>query len=37
VGRAAELARLHARLASAIDGKRQLVFVTGEPGSARPP
>ena len=32
VGRAAELARLHARLASAIDGQRQLVFVTGEPG-----
>jgi DNA-binding winged helix-turn-helix (wHTH) protein/predicted ATPase len=32
VGRVAELARLHARLASAIDGQRQLVFVTGEPG-----
>ena len=32
VGRAAELARLHAQLASAIDGQRQLVFVTGEPG-----
>ena len=32
VGREAELARLHARLASASNGRRQLVFVTGEPG-----
>jgi predicted ATPase/DNA-binding winged helix-turn-helix (wHTH) protein len=32
VGRAAELARLHAHLATAMDGRRQLVFVTGEPG-----
>jgi DNA-binding winged helix-turn-helix (wHTH) protein/predicted ATPase len=32
VGREAELARLHARLAQALDGQRQLVFVTGEPG-----
>ena len=32
VGREAELARLHARLARALGGQRQLVFVTGEPG-----
>ena len=32
VGREAELARLRARLAQALDGQRQLVFVTGEPG-----
>jgi predicted ATPase/DNA-binding winged helix-turn-helix (wHTH) protein len=32
VGREAELARLHARLAGALSGQRQLVFVTGEPG-----
>ena len=32
VGREAPLARLHARLASALGGQRQLVFVTGEPG-----
>src|SRR5262245_10671301 len=32
VGREAELARLHARLAAALSGQRQLVFVTGEPG-----
>ena len=32
VGREAERARLHARLARALDGQRQLVFVTGEPG-----
>jgi len=32
VGREAELARLHARLGSALSGQRQLVFVTGEPG-----
>jgi hypothetical protein len=32
VWRDAELARLHARLALAMKGRRQLVFVTGEPG-----
>jgi DNA-binding winged helix-turn-helix (wHTH) protein/predicted ATPase len=32
VAREAELARLHDRLALALDGRRQLVFVTGEPG-----
>jgi predicted ATPase len=32
VGREAELARLHARLAGALSGRRQVVFVTGEPG-----
>src|SRR5215813_1203289 len=32
VGREAELARLHARLTSTLNGQRQLVFVTGEPG-----
>jgi DNA-binding winged helix-turn-helix (wHTH) protein/predicted ATPase len=32
VGREAELAGLHARLATALSGQRQLVFVTGEPG-----
>jgi len=32
VGREAPLARLRARLASAMAGRRQLVFVTGEPG-----
>lgn len=32
VGREAELARLHASLARALSGQRQLVFVTGEPG-----
>ncbi len=32
VGREAEFARLHERLARALAGQRQLVFVTGEPG-----
>src|SRR5262245_57382944 len=32
VGREGELASLHARLARALSGERQLVFVTGEPG-----
>lgn len=32
VGRDAELARLRARLARALDGQRQLVFVAGEAG-----
>jgi DNA-binding winged helix-turn-helix (wHTH) protein len=32
VGRETQLASLHARLASALSGQRQLVFVTGEPG-----
>jgi DNA-binding winged helix-turn-helix (wHTH) protein/predicted ATPase len=32
VGRDAELARLHERLGAALNGERQLVFVTGEPG-----
>src|SRR5215831_13824666 len=32
VGRDAELAGLHERLARAMRGERQLVFVTGEPG-----
>ncbi len=32
VGRDAELARLHALFATAAAGRRQLVFVTGEPG-----
>jgi hypothetical protein len=32
VGREAELAHLHARLATALNGQRQLVFVTGEAG-----
>jgi DNA-binding winged helix-turn-helix (wHTH) protein len=32
VGREAELASLHARLGTALSGRRQLVFVTGEPG-----
>jgi predicted ATPase len=32
VGRDAELSRLHARLARALGGQRQVVFVTGEPG-----
>ena len=32
VGREAELAHLHARLAAALNGQRQLVFVTGEAG-----
>jgi DNA-binding winged helix-turn-helix (wHTH) protein/predicted ATPase len=35
VGRAAELARLHQWLAQAQGGKRQLVFVTGEPGMGK--
>lgn len=32
VGREAELARLHAALRKALNGERQVVFVTGEPG-----
>ncbi len=32
VGREGELAWLHARLARAMNGQRQLAFVTGEPG-----
>ncbi len=32
VGRTAELAHLHERLARALSGERQVVFVTGEPG-----
>ena len=32
VGRATELARLHACLERSMNGQRQLVFVTGEPG-----
>jgi hypothetical protein len=32
VGREAELTRLHAALRKALNGERQLVFVTGEPG-----
>jgi predicted ATPase len=32
VGRKAELTRLHARLAKALAGRRQVVFVTGEAG-----
>ena len=32
VGREAELAQLHSWLDEALSGKRQLVFVTGEPG-----
>jgi DNA-binding winged helix-turn-helix (wHTH) protein/predicted ATPase len=32
VGREAELARLHEQLGRAMNGQRQLVFVTGEPG-----
>jgi len=32
VGRDAELAQLHGRLAQALAGERQVVFVTGEPG-----
>lgn len=32
VGREAELAQLHTWLGKAVGGKRQLVFVTGEPG-----
>jgi predicted ATPase/DNA-binding winged helix-turn-helix (wHTH) protein len=32
VGRETELARLHAQLRKALNGQRQLVFVTGEPG-----
>lgn len=32
VGRETELALLHARFAKAMNGERQLVFVTGEPG-----
>lgn len=32
VGRAAELAQLHNLLERAMDGERQVVFVTGEPG-----
>src|SRR5262245_41386949 len=32
VGRELQLARLRARLAAALGGQRQLVFVTGEPG-----
>src|SRR6185369_15944089 len=32
VGRAAELARLHTLLGAALNGERQMVFVTGEPG-----
>src|SRR5262249_16583293 len=32
VGREAEMERLHAALARAVGGRRQLVFVTGEPG-----
>ncbi len=32
VGRDAELAQLHEWLAKALNGERQLVFVTGEPG-----
>ncbi len=32
VGREAQLARLHAALDRAMNGQRQLVFVTGEPG-----
>jgi DNA-binding winged helix-turn-helix (wHTH) protein/predicted ATPase len=32
VGREAELAQLHRWLGKALDGERQIVFVTGEPG-----
>ena len=32
VGREADLAFLHERLAKAVNGERQIVFVTGEPG-----
>jgi predicted ATPase/DNA-binding winged helix-turn-helix (wHTH) protein len=32
VGREADLGRLHALLAQALQGRRQVVFVTGEPG-----
>ncbi len=32
VGREAELAHLHERLAQALNGERQVLFVTGEPG-----
>jgi DNA-binding winged helix-turn-helix (wHTH) protein/predicted ATPase len=32
IGRDADLARLHAWLDSAVDGTRQIVFVSGEPG-----
>jgi DNA-binding winged helix-turn-helix (wHTH) protein len=32
VGRESDLAFLHARLANAVHGERQLIFVTGEPG-----
>src|SRR5688572_2523831 len=32
VGREADLARLHALLATALDGRRRVVFVTGEAG-----
>src|SRR5206468_2494555 len=32
VGRDAELARLHTFFETAVDGRRRLVFVTGEPG-----
>lgn len=32
VGRATELERLHGCLAKALNGERQIIFVTGEPG-----
>lgn len=32
VGREAELAQLHKWLDKALNGKRQIIFVTGEPG-----
>lgn len=35
VGRETELARLHAALRKALNGERQVVFVTGEPGIGR--
>ena len=35
VGRGAEVAQLHARLAQARDGARQVVFITGEPGMGK--
>ncbi len=35
VGRAAELATLHACLQRAVGGQRQVVFLTGEPGSGK--
>jgi DNA-binding winged helix-turn-helix (wHTH) protein len=36
VGRAAELTHLHGWLRKALEGQRQIVFVTGEPGLGRP-